>query len=131
MRTLLYRRMMIRIAERVAAKAKAQALVTGEAIGQVASQTLENLSTVNGIAKLPILRPLVGFDKEDIIRLAQHYGTYETSIRPADDCCTLFADRHPTLRGTESLVQEQEAKLDIPALVEEAIGLTYRKKLPS
>lgn len=105
MRTVLYRRMMIRISCALARQIKAQALVTGESLGQVASQTIENLSTINAVAEIPILRPLITYDKDQIIEEAQKRGTYETSIRPAVDCCTLFADRHPSIRTTLTLIE--------------------------
>ena len=109
LRTVLYRRMMVRIAAAAAERLGAQALVTGESLGQVASQTLENLVTINEAARLPILRPLVAFDKEEIIAAAKRWQTFEASIRPGADCCTLFADRHPTIRSTLAQVEEQEA----------------------
>jgi thiamine biosynthesis protein ThiI len=121
MRTLLYRRMMVRIANEVAKKVGAQALVTGESLGQVASQTVENLATVNSVSELPILRPLISFDKDEIIERARKWGSYEISIRPATDCCTLFADRHPTLRSNLSLLEEQETQFSVPDLVQEAL----------
>jgi len=122
MRTVLYRRMMIRISCAVAKRIKAQALITGESLGQVASQTLENLSTINAVADLPILRPLIGYDKDQIIEEAQKRGTYETSIQPVVDCCTLFADRHPSIQTTLSLIEEQEAKFPVEEMVQEAIS---------
>ncbi|HAR41923.1 MAG TPA: tRNA 4-thiouridine(8) synthase ThiI [Bdellovibrionales bacterium] len=120
-RTIIYRRMMVRIAEQLAKKIGASALVTGESIGQVASQTLDNLTTINSVAKIPILRPLTCQDKEEIIAEAQRWGTYETSIRPAADCCTLFADRHPSTRCTPGLAEEQEERLSVSELVLEAL----------
>jgi len=125
MRTILYRRMMIRIASKLAQRAKALALVTGESLGQVASQTLENMSSINEVASIPILRPLITFNKDEIIAQAKRWGTYETSIRPSIDCCTLFADRHPTLRANAASIQEQEARLNIAEWVEEAASTTY------
>jgi thiamine biosynthesis protein ThiI len=122
MRTLLYRRMMIRIANEVAKKVGAEALVTGESLGQVASQTVENLSSINSVAKIPILRPLIAFDKDEIIERAKKWGSFEVSIRPGLDCCTLFGDRHPTLRSTPSLLEEQEAKFSVQELTEEALS---------
>lgn len=129
MRTVLYRRMMVRIGCAVARKMGAQALVTGESLGQVASQTLENLSTINSVADLPILRPLVTFDKEEIIELAHKYGTFEVSVRPAADCCTLFADRHPTIRSNEEMIAEQESKYSVPELVAEALAQVETRRL--
>lgn len=122
MRTILYRRLMIKIATAVAPKLGVQALVTGEALGQVASQTIHNMVAINSVAspQLPVLRPLLSFDKSEIIDLAIKYGCYETSILPAADCCTLFADRHPQLKATEDLILEQERRIDSDALVQEA-----------
>jgi len=122
MRTVIYRRMMIRIASEVAKKIGVLALVTGESLGQVASQTLENLSTINSVAEIPILRPLIGMDKDKIIELAQRYETFSTSIEPTLDCCTLFADRHPILRSTDSTALEQERKFSVSDLVAEALS---------
>ncbi len=122
MRTLLYRRMMVRIAGELSRKLGAQGLVTGESIGQVSSQTIENIAIIDQSAELPILRPLVTWDKDEIIDFAQKIGTYETSIRPGVDCCTLFADRHPSLRANPALIAEQESRYSIPDLIQEAIG---------
>ena len=125
LRTVLYRRLMVRVACRVAERHGLAALVTGEALGQVASQTVENLSTINRVSSLPILRPLVAFDKQEIIDEAKARQTYAISIRPADDCCTLFADRHPALAATEEAVAAEEAKLDLEALIQESLaGIT-------
>lgn len=120
-RTILYRRMMFRIASRLADQHKAQAIVTGESLGQVASQTLENLSCINDASSLPILRPLIAYDKDEIIAQAERWGTYETSIRPAADCCTLFADRHPATRASRELIATEEAKFPVEELVEQAL----------
>ena len=121
LRTLLYRRMMIRLAAKVAARDGAKALVTGESLGQVASQTVENLAVTNEVTNMPILRPLITYDKEDIINLAKKWNTYDVSIRPGADCCTLFADRHPTIRAEREVVLAEEAKIDIEALEAEAL----------
>lgn len=127
LRTVLYRRMMVRIAEALAERIGAGALVTGESIGQVASQTISNLSMINLAAKrLPILRPLITLDKAEIIELAKAWGTYDISIGPALDCCTLFADRHPSLHTTLEMVQGEEAKLPIAELVAEGLAETVR-----
>ena len=128
-RTVLYRRMMIRIANALAEKLKIQALVTGESLGQVASQTLENLSIINAASQIPILRPLITYDKDEIIEYAQKWGTYETSIQPALDCCTLFADRHPILKASASLIEEQESRFSIPELVAQALEETSSHKV--
>jgi thiamine biosynthesis protein ThiI len=120
LRVILYRRFMIRIAEAIALKEKAAALVTGDSLGQVASQTLENLRTVSAVAHLPIFRPLIGDDKEDIIRIARELGTYEISVLPDQDCCTLFVPRHPETLSTMEQAEDAERNLDIPGLVKSA-----------
>ena len=122
LRVVIYRRLMMRIAERLAAKVGAHALVTGDAVGQVASQTIDNLAVVGGVATLPILRPLIGFDKAEITAEAQRLGTYETSIIPDEDCCTLFTPRFPTTRATREAVETAERELDVAALVERAVA---------
>lgn len=129
-RTLLYRRLMFRIASEAAPTLRAKALVTGEALGQVASQTLENLASIDRCSSLPVLRPLVGMDKQEIVELARKWGTFETSILPGQDCCTLFADRHPALAARESTLREIEAKLDINALVGQALASALPNPLP-
>jgi thiamine biosynthesis protein ThiI len=96
LRVVVYRRLMMRIAEQLAIASGAHALVTGDSVGQVASQTLKNLAAVGEVTQMPILRPLIGFDKEEITLDAQRLGTYATSIIPDDDCCTLFTPRYPT-----------------------------------
>lgn len=110
---LLYRRAMVRIAERIAAAQKIGALATGESLGQVASQTLTNLGVIEDAATMPILRPLVGFDKAETIEIARRIGTYEVSIRAHEDCCTLFVPRHPQTKGSiaRARLLEQEAAL--------------------
>ena len=120
LRVVIYRRLMVRIAGRIARQVGAHALVTGDVVGQVASQTLENLAVVEEAAPLPLLRPLVGFDKEEITREAQQLGSYEISILPDEDCCTLFTPRFPATRATRAAAGAAEASLDVPALVEAA-----------
>ncbi|MEO5657959.1 MAG: tRNA uracil 4-sulfurtransferase ThiI [Nitrospiria bacterium] len=120
LRVIVYRRLMIRIAEAVAKSVRAEALVTGEALGQVASQTLSNMAVIDGAASLPILRPLVGMDKEEIVHQAQAIGTYEISIQPDEDCCSLFTPKHPATKSTEGQLAAAESRLDIPALVDAA-----------
>jgi thiamine biosynthesis protein ThiI len=117
---VVYRRLMLRIAERLAARSGARALVTGDSVGQVASQTLENLAAVGAVARLLILRPLVGMDKEEITADARRVGTYDISIQPDEDCCTLFTPRFPSTRAEGPDVDAAEAHLDVPALVEAA-----------
>jgi thiamine biosynthesis protein ThiI len=121
LRVVIYRRLMVRIAERLARRAGAQALVTGDVLGQVASQTIDNLEVVASVAALPILRPLLGFDKDEITAEAQRLGTYEVSIVPDEDCCSLFTPRFPATRATRASVDAAEAELDIAGLVESAV----------
>lgn len=120
-RVVLYRRFMMRIAGRIAQREGAKALVTGESLGQVASQTLENLAVIEEASPLPVLRPLIGMDKEEIIAQARAIGTYEISIIPDQDCCQLFVPKHPATRTTVEMVRRAEGKLDIEGLVEEGI----------
>ncbi len=118
----LLRRFMMRIAERVALKCGAQCLITGEALAQVASQTVEGMTSSNSvIEKLPVLRPLCGFDKDEIIERSRAIGTYETSIEPYEDCCTVFLPKHPVTRPKIADVMEEEKKLDVESLVDEAL----------
>jgi len=126
LRVVLYRRMMLRIAEALARARGAEALVTGESLGQVASQTLANLAVIGEVATLPVLRPLVGMDKEEISRLAERIGTYETSIIPDQDCCQVFVPRHPATRARPDAVQAAEARYDVAALVAMAVAATER-----
>ena len=126
--TILMRRFMMRIADRVAVDNGCGALVTGENLGQVASQTMQAMAVTESVCTLPVLRPLIGFDKEEIITLARRIGTFETSILPYEDCCTVFTPRHPALRPTAEKAAEAEAALDVAALVEEAVmGIEYIK----
>lgn len=121
-RVLLYRRMMTRIAERVAGMVDAEALVTGESLAQVASQTLTNLRTIEAIAEIPILRPLIGEDKAEIIAKAQRIGTFDVSTRPHQDCCSLFVPKHPATRASLTELEDAESGLDIETLVEDALN---------
>ncbi|OUM97931.1 MAG: tRNA 4-thiouridine(8) synthase ThiI [Firmicutes bacterium ZCTH02-B6] len=118
----LMRRFMLRIAVAVAQDVGALALVTGESVGQVASQTLENMSVINAVTSMPILRPLVGFDKQEIVERAQAIGTYSISIRPYEDCCTIFVPAHPATRPQLAEVEAAEAALDVAGLVREALA---------
>ncbi len=120
-RVVLYRRCMLRIAEAIARDRDGQALVTGESLGQVASQTLHNLRVIEAATTLPVLRPLIGMDKTEIMAEAQALGTFETSILPDQDCCTLFVPRHPATRAQPARIEASEAKLDIPALIQMAL----------
>jgi thiamine biosynthesis protein ThiI len=121
LRVVIYRRMMLRIAEALARDYGAHALVTGDAVGQVASQTIDNLAVVGNVATLPVLRPLVGMDKEEITADAQKIGTYSISIVPDEDCCTLFTPRFPATRASLAAVERAEQALDIPALIGAAL----------
>ena len=121
-RVLLYRRMMTRIAQRVATMENAEALVTGESLGQVASQTLTNLRSIEAIADIPILRPLIGEDKAEIIEKAQRIGTFDVSTRPHQDCCSLFVPKHPATRASVTDLADAESGLDVDTLVEEALN---------
>jgi thiamine biosynthesis protein ThiI len=117
LRVVLYRRMMLRIAEAVARKEKAKALVTGESLGQVASQTLDNMSVIQQAARLPILRPLVGMDKQEIIDQARRIGTFEISSIPDQDCCQLFVPKHPATKARFSEVEQDEARFDVKEML--------------
>jgi thiamine biosynthesis protein ThiI len=117
LRVVLYRRMMLRIAEALARTEKAKALVTGESLAQVASQTLENIAVIQQAASLPILRPLVGMDKQEIIDQARHIGTFDTSSVPDQDCCQLFVPKHPATKACLSEVEANESKFDVNELV--------------
>ncbi len=120
--TLIMRRYMMRIAERIAQKEEAMALITGESIGQVASQTMEALITTNEVVQtMPVYRPLIGFDKIDIMEYAKKIGTYDTSILPYEDCCTVFTPRHPATKPKEALIKKGEDQLDQEALIQTAI----------
>lgn len=121
MRVVVYRRMMLRIAERIATIRRAQALVTGDVVGQVASQTLENLAVVGSVATLPIFRPLIGMDKEEITAEAQRIGSYPISIIPDQDCCTLFTPRNPLTRARLEPVEQAESALPIEDFIEAAM----------
>ena len=120
--TILMRRFMMRIACAVAEKNGIQALVTGESVGQVASQTLEAMACTNAVCTLPVLRPVVGMDKEEIVRIARRIGTFETSILPYEDCCTVFTPKHPKTRPQVADLEEAEQALDVGALVAEAMA---------
>ncbi len=119
--TLVMRRFMMRISQRVAQRCGAKALVTGECLGQVASQTMEAMTVTGAVADLPVLRPVVGMDKEDIVKISRKIGTYDTSILPYEDCCTVFTPRHPRLRPTLEELEAAEQGLDIEAMVQAAV----------
>ena len=119
--TLLMRRYMMRIAQRVAMSSGAQALVTGESLGQVASQTMESLAATDAVVTMPVFRPLIGMDKSEITLIAQRIDTYETSILPFEDCCTVFTPKHPTTRPKLADLESAELLLDSEALIQECI----------
>ena len=123
---LLYRRMMMRAASRIATARKAKALVTGENLGQVASQTLDNLAVIEDASELPVLRPLLTFDKSEIIARAQAIGTYDLSILPYDDCCTLFVPKHPATHARVQDLGRAEAGLDVAAMADELAARAER-----
>ena len=122
-RVVLYRRMMVRITEAIAKREKALALVTGESLGQVASQTLENITSIENAATLPVLRPLIGMDKGEIIGQAKDIGTYDISIIPDQDCCQLFIPKNPAVRTTIEEIERVEKALDIPRLISMGLAL--------
>ena len=119
----LLRRFMYRIAERHALRIGAQCIVTGESLGQVASQTIEGVTSSNSVVeKLPVLRPLIGFDKNEIIEKSIKMNAYETSILPFEDCCTVFLPDFPAIRPKLSEIEKEERKLDVEGLIEEAFA---------
>ena len=122
--TLMLRVCMMKVANRLAKRCKAKCIITGESVGQVASQTIENMTVTEYFAQFPLLRPLCGMDKEEIIKDSYFIDTYETSILPYEDCCVLFSPRHPVLRGTPEMAQEIYDSLDIDDLIEES----YKKR---
>ena len=127
--TLVMRRFMMRIAQRVAKRCGAKALVTGESLGQVASQTTDAMTVTGQVVDIPVLRPVVGMDKEEIVQISRKIGTYETSILPYEDCCTVFTPRHPRLRPTVEEAEAAEAGLDIEAMVQAAVDGIERIRL--
>ena len=119
--TILVRRFMMRIAEKIAEKNRAMMLITGENLGQVASQTAEALVVTDNCVKMPVMRPLIAMDKVDIMDKAEEIGTYETSIQPYEDCCTVFLPKHPTTRPKLERIEESESRLDVEGLVKAAV----------
>ena len=129
--TLIMRRFMMRLAQAIAKRAGAKALITGESLGQVASQTMMALGVTEDVTDIPVLRPLIGMDKVEIIRISREIGTYETSILPYEDCCTVFTPRHPATRPNLEEVRKAEAVLDVEALVDRALaGETWIRVKP-
>ncbi|HXZ25522.1 MAG TPA: tRNA 4-thiouridine(8) synthase ThiI, partial [Nitrospiria bacterium] len=129
LRVVLYRRLMMRIAAELAGRERAGALVTGESLGQVASQTLENLQVVDEAAPLLVLRPLIGMDKQEIIDQAKRIGTYEISILPDQDCCQLFVPKHPATKTTLEQVRRAERALPIETMVKEAVAAAASQRV--
>ena len=127
--TLIMRRFMLRIAQNIAEANGAKAIVTGENLGQVASQTMEAMASTQAVTELPVLQPLIGMDKEEIVRLARKIGTFDTSILPYEDCCTVFTPKHPKTKPKVKEVAEIESVLDIDGLVAEAVAGIERIKV--
>ena len=127
--TLLLRRYMMAIADRLAHKLGCGGLITGESLGQVASQTMQAIGVTDPVATLPVFRPCIGMDKEEIVQVARKIGTFETSIQPYEDCCTVFTPKHPRTRPELAKVLEQERKLDFEALVQEALDGAYVERI--
>ncbi len=126
MRIPIMRRIMVRIAEEIARQRDCLAIFTGDNLGQVASQTMESLYAINQVARMPILRPCITMEKEEIVRLAQQIDTYETSILPYEDCCTVFVPKEPKTRPKVEACEKEEAKLDLPQLIADAVANTER-----
>lgn len=122
----MMRRFMMRIAERIAENNGDQAIITGESLGQVASQTIESITSSNSVVKMPVLRPLIAFDKIDIIEISRKINTYETSVLPYEDCCTVFLPKFPAIKPDLKKVLIAESKLDVEKLIDEAINLTEK-----
>ena len=130
-RVLLYRRFMLRIAQTLAKQAGAKAIVTGESCGQVSSQTIENIAVVDDVATMPVLRPLIGLNKEEIVGMARKIGTFPISIQPDQDCCSLFVPRHPETRARLVAVERIEQGLPVDDMVAEALAGSVRENVPS
>jgi len=127
--TLIMRRFMMRLAQGVARRTGAKALVTGESLGQVASQTMDALAVSDDACSLPVLRPVIGMDKQEIIQTARKIGTFDTSILPYEDCCTVFTPRHPRTHPVLEEVREHEAALDVEVLMQKALEGVERIKI--
>lgn len=127
--TVLMRRLMMKIAERIAVQCEAQALITGESIGQVASQTMDSLVCTDDAVSIPVFRPLIGFDKEEIVEKAQMIGTFETSIMPFEDCCTVFVPQHPVTRPKLSQLRESESLVDFEPMIQTALDTAELMKI--
>ena len=121
-RVVLYRRIMFKIAQEVAFLEKAKALVTGESLSQVASQTLSNLCTIQSCVSLPVLRPLIAMDKKEIVHIARRIGTFPLSIEPHGDCCSFLLPRHPKTRSSRNLLENIEKKMEMEGLIKKSLG---------
>ncbi len=130
-RVLLYRRFMLRITETLARQSGAKAIVTGESCGQVSSQTLDNIAVVDDVAQMPVLRPLIGLNKEEIVGMARNIETFPVSIQPDQDCCSLFVPKRPETRGRLSTVERLEKGLPLEEMVAEALAGVVRERIPS
>lgn len=122
--TLVMRRFMMRIAEKIAEKEECKALITGESLGQVASQTLPALACTDAVVSMPVFRPLIGLDKDEIIAVARKINTFDISIQPFEDCCTVFTPKHPKTKPQISILENAEKALDVDGLIEKALGNT-------
>src|SRR5262249_17410304 len=120
-RVILYRRFMLRLAEQIAQRERARVLVTGDSVGQVASQTIENIDVISRSVSMPILRPLIGDDKIEIIEVARKIGTYDISIQPDQDCCSLFVPKHPETKANLAEIERSETRLDVAETMKAAI----------
>ena len=118
----MMRRFMMRITERLAEKYGGQSIITGESLGQVASQTMESITSSNSVVKMPVFRPLIAFDKLETIEIAERIGTYETSILPYEDCCTVFLPKYPAIKPKMERILKEESRLDVDALIKEALS---------
>jgi thiamine biosynthesis protein ThiI len=127
--TIIMRRYMMRIACRIARQQDCEALVTGESVGQVASQTIQAMSCTDAVADMPVLRPVVGMDKEEIIKVAHKIDTFETSILPYEDCCTVFTPKHPRTKPVMKFVEQAENVMDMEALIDRAVKGTEVLKI--
>ncbi len=130
-RVLLYRRFMLRITETLARQAGAKAMVTGESCGQVSSQTLDNIAVVDKVADMPVLRPLIGMNKEEIVGMARNIGTFPVSIQPDQDCCSLFVPKHPETRAKLSVIERLEESLPVDEMVAESLAGVVREQIES
>jgi thiamine biosynthesis protein ThiI len=127
--TILMRRFMMRAAERVAREYDCSALITGESLGQVASQTIQAIACTDAAADMPVFRPLIGSDKAEIVAIAHRIDTYDISIEPYEDCCTVFTPRHPRTRPTLNVVEAAEKNLDVEALLEDCLKNVEVRKI--